>query len=149
MNLKLKYQENIFMITSIRIQYGFSSLLYIRYLLKIKDDLNKYRRLEKVYWYFSLNWCLNNAHAKSTWCLTTHMGRFCRALDKHAPKHCLDVNLEKIVFKLFLTVGICFNCLEILSEHRKDNKIKITNLFVFNYEYKYVLLRLQLKMDNV
>ena len=51
----------------------------------------------------------------------------CRDLREDLLKHCVDINLEKNVFKPFSTVVICSNRLEILTTYRVDNNNKWHN----------------------
>ena len=41
--------------------------------------------------------------------------------NKNLTKHCVKINLEKIMFKLISSPGVCLNRLEISSKYRMDN----------------------------
>ena len=74
------------------------------------------------------------------------MLRFCRDLREYSLKHFVNITLEKIVFKLASSPGICLNRLEMSSEYRMnnieyDNIEKTDDRFVFNYNSKWSFLR--------
>ena len=93
-------------------------LLFILFSPKISRLLEQIPKVKKVMWMLtsvsSIHW-LNVTLIKAN-------SIDCRDSVKFSPNHCLDINLEKNVFKPFLTFGICSKRLEILSKCRIYDK---------------------------